>query len=146
MSEQDKNVAVYRRLIDECFNKGDLDAVDEIAAPNFVEHEVQAEGIGPDVLKEAITFLRTAMPDLHFEIEDMAVVGDRIWSRIEATGTHDGPIFGRPASGNPVRMGFMDVSRFENGMIVEHWGIPDNLAMLLQMGIVSLPAPEPAAD
>jgi predicted ester cyclase len=132
--------AIYRRLIEEGFNKGELYVADEIATPDFMEHEGNPHGVGPEVLKEAISGLRAILPDLRFEIKDLAVVDDKVWSRIEATGTNTGPVLGQPPTGKPVRMSFMDVSRFANGRLAEHWGIPDNLAMLTQLGLVTLPS------
>ena len=58
MSEE-KHKQVFRQLIEEGFNKGNLDALDEICAPGFIEHQV---GITPPTvegLKGAIISLRT---------------------------------------------------------------------------------------
>jgi predicted ester cyclase len=52
-----------------------------------------------------------------------------------ARGTHLGPFMG-PPTGKPITITVMDVCRFENGKIVEHWGVPDRFAMLVQLGLL----------
>jgi predicted SnoaL-like aldol condensation-catalyzing enzyme len=46
---------------------------------------------------------------------------------------------GHPASGRPVDVTVFDVMRFEDGLVVEHWGVADQLGLLLQVG--AMPAP-----
>jgi predicted ester cyclase len=57
----------------------------------------------------------------------MVVDGDKIWARSICTGTD-------PRSGKAVSMTVIDICRFENGKLVEHWGVPDRFAMLHQAG------------
>jgi predicted ester cyclase len=57
-----------------------------------------------------------------------------VWFRIRATGTNDGPMWGRPATGRPIDITVMDVMRVVDGRMVEHWGVADRLAVLKQIG------------
>ena len=57
-----------------------------------------------------------------------------VWFRIRSTGTNDGPMWGRPATGRPIDITVMDVMRVADGRIVEHWGVADRLAVLKQIG------------
>ena len=75
-----------------------------------------------------------SIPDLHLEIQDTATSGDTTWFRIRATGTNDGPMWGRPATGRPIDITVMDVMRVADGRMVEHWGVADRLAVLKQIG------------
>jgi predicted ester cyclase len=72
---------------------------------------------------------------LHLTIEDMAAVGDRVWIRMTARGTNLGPMFGPPTA-NEMTITVFDVCRFENGKIVEHWGVPDRFALMAQLGLL----------
>lgn len=38
-----------------------------------------------------------------------------------------GSIFGFPPTGKSIEIDVMDVVRFEDGKMVEHWGVPDQL-------------------
>ena len=138
--------AVYRRLIDEGFNQGDLSVVDELVAPDAREHQRGAED-GPEGAKKTITYLRSAFPDFKITIEEIAVSGNKIWARQRGGGTNAGKFAGHPPTG---RIGFtdvIDVCRIEDGRIVEHWGVPDQLGMMLQLGLLpppGRPGPAPA--
>jgi len=124
---------ISRAVIERGFNNGDFDGLEALVAPDMIEHQDGATS-GIDGLRALITELRTAFPDLHLEIQDTAISGDTAWFRIRATGTNDGPIWGRPATGRPMDITVMDVLRFSDGRMVEHWGVADRLAMLKQIG------------
>ena len=55
-------------------------------------------------------------------------------------GTNLGAFAGHPATGIKAFTDVIDVARFEGGKMVEHWGVPDQLGMLLQLGHVAPPS------
>ena len=129
------NITTFRRAIDEGWSRGSLDAIDELLAPDFVEHQA---GIGPgrEAVKNSIRSLRTAFPDLHLTFEAATADGDLVWARISATGTHEGPFMGVSATGRPIRVDVIDIVRVVDGKLVEHWGVADRLSLAQQLGIV----------
>jgi predicted ester cyclase len=124
---------IARAVIERGFNHGDLAALDAFVAPDIIEHQDGATS-GIDGLRALITELRAAFPDLHLAIEDTATSGDTTWFRIRSTGTNDGPLFGRPPTGRRIDITVIDVMRVKDGLMVEHWGVADRLAMLKQIG------------
>jgi predicted ester cyclase len=68
------------------------------------------------------------------------VCGDSVWTRNVATGTHEGPFMGHAPTGRRMRIDVFDVLRVADGRIVEHWGVPDRLGALLQIGAARPPA------
>jgi predicted ester cyclase len=86
-----------------------------------------------------VTSLRRAFSDYKLEIEDLVVTGDTVWTRNVATGTNDGTYMGHPPTGHTFRIYVVDLMRVVRGRVVEHWGVPDRLGVLLQLGIVSRP-------
>ena len=129
---------VMRRIFEEGFATGQTAIVDELCAPNLVEHQFGLAGTGPEAierLKAAIRDVHTVMPDLSFSIEDAAESRDTIWVRLRVTGTATGPFFG-PPSGRPVDITVLDVARIIDGRIAEHWGVPDRFALLAQTGVL----------
>ncbi|MDQ3720000.1 MAG: ester cyclase, partial [Actinomycetota bacterium] len=82
-------------------------------------------------------------------IDDLAVDGDTIWLRMIGTGTNDGSFMGHPPTGRAMRTDVFDALRVEGDRIVEHWGVPDRLGTLFQLGLAQPPthasAPSPAA-
>jgi predicted ester cyclase len=132
------HLATVRNLIERGFNHGDLTVLDEVLDPTYVEHEVLAPGVPPtrEAIRAIIESLRTGFPDLKMSIEAIDAVGDRVWLRMRATGTHEGPFMGNPPTGRKLSVDVLDVCRMRNGRIVEHWGIPDNLSAMDQLGLL----------
>jgi predicted ester cyclase len=127
---------VVRRLIEEGFSQGQLDVCDELIADEIVEHQDYGPGHAPGAagVKAVVTSLRRAFSDFKLEIEDMVVAGDTVWTRNVATGTNDGTYMGHPPTGRTFRIYVFDVIRVRGGRVVEHWGVPDRLGVLFQLG------------
>jgi predicted ester cyclase len=132
---------VFRRLIEEGFNAGDLSVADELTAPDMVEHQDYGPGHAPGAegVRAVMASLRRAFSDFRLDIQDVTVKGDAVWARLVGSGTNDGPYMGHPPTGRRMEVDVFDVVRVVDGRIVEHWGVPDRLSALLQMGIVQPP-------
>lgn len=140
MSSHD-NEAVLRRLYDEVVNGGNLAVVDELVAPDAIEHETVpgVEGGGPQAVRQWIGMARSAFPDFHLDVEDMIAEGDRVAARVTLSGTHQGEFVGMPPTGKHFSVNTIDIVRFADGKIAEHWGVTDNLGMMQQLGIIPTP-------
>ena len=134
-NQAERNIDLFRRIIEEGFNKGEFAVIDDIVSTDQIEHQ-PGLGAGPEGLKGAIVFLRTAFPDLTLTIEDITADGDKVWARTKARGTHTGPFAGRPATGKAIDIDVFDQCRFENGQMIEHWGVPDRMAQMQQLGMI----------
>jgi len=133
---------IVRRLIEEGFNQGDLEVADELVSPDLVEHQNFGPDHAPgaDGVKAVIASLKRAFSDFRLEIEDLAFDGDVVWLRMTGTGTNDGSFMGHPPTGRSMRTPVFDALRVVDGRIVEHWGVPDRLGTLFQLGLVQPPA------
>jgi|SRR3954451_20003007 predicted ester cyclase len=133
----------FAELIEQGFNHGDLAVADRLMAADAVEHQVHAPDVpvvGPAAVKAIIGTLRRSFSDLRLEIQEMATAGDMVWARIRSTGTNDGPFFGNPPTGRRFAIDVIDVVRFRDGRIVEHWGVADRLGVMFQLGLLSWPS------
>src|SRR3954452_2794651 len=92
----------YHRLIQVGFSQGKVAVVDDLFSPDFVEHQAGVRPATAEGVKELIAYLHRALPDLTCTIEDIAVVGDKVWGRLHARGTHRGSFMGVPPTGNTV--------------------------------------------
>ena len=137
------NIAATRRLIEEGFNGGNLEVCDELVAPDALEHQ-RGSGPGIEGTKNTIRTLRSWFTDFELEIVDVVASGDTVWIRNRATGINTGSVMGRPPTGRSFEITVIDICRFADGKIVEHWGVPDQLGMLLQLGLFGRPEPVPA--
>ena len=130
---------VMRRMFDEGFATGNGAVVDELCSPELVEHQFGLAGAtaaeAVQHVKDAISDVHRAVPDIAFTIEDAIERDGTIWMRARGRGTATGPFFGAP-SGRPVDITIVDIARVEDGRIVEHWGVPDRFAMLAQTGVL----------
>ena len=135
MSEE-QNKEVFRRVREEGYNDGNLEALDELFSPSFVEHQ---SGIHPqnlEGLKRSIRVLRSGFPDLHLPIEELRVAGDHTFARITARGTHTGQFMIVPPTGKQVSIDVIDICRFQNGRISDHWGVADRFSLMQQRGVI----------
>ena len=139
ITQQAQNMEQFHRLMEVGFGGGDTSVVDELFAPNFVEHQAGVHPANVEGVKGLIASLHQALPDLRCTIEDTVADGDTVWARMRGEGTHHGAFMGRPPTGNAVAITIIDICRFEGGKVVEHWGVPDRLSMLEQMGIIPRP-------
>jgi predicted ester cyclase len=132
------NEAVYRRLIEEGFNQGNLAVVDELVSQGSHEHQRGARD-GVAGTKDTIKYLRSAFPDFKITIDEVVVSGDKVWARQRGGGTNLGSFAGHPPTGIKAFTDVIDLVRIEDGKIVEHWGVPDQLGMMLQLGLIPQP-------
>ncbi len=143
MTQQD-HFAVFTRLMTEGFARGDDSVVDEVVTADFVEHQFGLEGAGPEAiakLKSAIRDVHQMVPDIEYTFDDHVEAGDTLWVRMTGRGTHSVPVMGRPPTGRPLTIQVIDITRYEDGRIAEHWGVPDRFALMAQTGALKRPAP-----
>ena len=140
MTTEERNKAGFRRVYEEGLNRGVLAIAEELIAPDFIDHEAHPGGDGgPESIRQVITMLRTAFPDLHFTIEELIAEGDTVAGRLTMNGTHDGPLMGMAPTGRQVRQAHMHFVRFRDGKAIEHWGVRDDMGMMRQLGAVPQP-------
>lgn len=130
--------ALARRFLDEAFNGGNLDVVDELVAPEFVNHDsaMPEPLVGIDAAKASITGYRDAFPDLRLTIEEMIAEGDLVTTRWTARGTHRGDLMGITATGKQATVTGITIDRIQDGRFVESWTNWDTLGLLQQLGAV----------
>ncbi len=138
MSEENK--AIVRRYVEEAVNQHNLEILDEIFAPDFINHAApsdQASGI--EGLKQFFAMMDSGFPDFHATVEDLIAEGDRVAVRFTFNGTHQGEFMGIAPTGEQVTMQGIDILRIAGSRIVELWGQEDMLGMMQQLG--AIPAP-----
>ena len=135
---------MVERIPLEVFNNDNFGLIDELVSSDFVEHYAQP-GVPPtrQGFKETAIALKKAFPDLRYTIEDSIETGDRIVHRLSAPGTMKGDFLGIPATGKRATWTEIHIGRVANGRLAEHWGVVDQLAMLVQLGVVQAPGRTP---
>jgi predicted ester cyclase len=144
-SRGDANKALVRRFYEE-IDKGNLAAMDELVAEDYVDHSpppFPGLGTGREALKRAFEIFWKATPGYH-RIEDQIAEGDKVVTRLTGIGKHDDDLPDIPRTGADLEMTATVVHRIENGKLVEKWADKDVLGFLQQLGVV--PMPGQAAD
>ena len=132
---------IVRKYPEEVISEGNLDLIDEIIADDYVEHNsARPEPLhGPDEVKEYVSTLRAAFPDIHCGVEDLIAEGDKVVRRDRATATHEGEFMGIEATGTEGVVEGIHIHRIEDGQLVETWAQNDMLSLMQQLGVVKLP-------
>jgi steroid delta-isomerase-like uncharacterized protein len=141
-SDVQSNEAHVRVFMERAFHQGDLSAVDEFNAVDGIDHQ---EPPGMDFiahLKQVIVGMRTAFPDLNFEIHELLAGGDIVAFRSTMTGTHSGtlnllPGQSLPATGRRVAVPHMHFMRIVDGKTQELWHQWNVPMMLQQLGVTA---------
>jgi steroid delta-isomerase-like uncharacterized protein len=127
----------FRRMFDE----GDLEFVDRAVGDDGVDHQHPESEIGLDFrahLKDVIVRMRTAFPDLHFELEHVVAQGDVVATNSTMTGTHRaafaiGPFAAIPPTGRQVAVRHMHFFRYRDGRCVDLWHVWDIPGLMQQL-------------
>jgi steroid delta-isomerase-like uncharacterized protein len=136
MDSASQGVAALRRLIDSINHHELARVAPEVIAPDFVRHDLAQTwpGIrGETGVRDLIGLLQAAMPDLHFEIDDIFESGDRVAMRFTLRGTQHGELLGRPPTGAQLTVSGINIYRIENGKIAETWQLADYLGLTRQL-------------
>ena len=139
------NKALSRRFLEEVFNKGKLNVLDEIIASDHVSTgpgTLPGMPAGPEGQKQLVTVYRNAFPDVHFTVDEQIAEGDKVVTRWTGRGTHKGELLGIPATDKSSTVTGIAVDRIVSGKIAESWGIFDQFGMMQQLGVI--PTPEVA--
>jgi ketosteroid isomerase-like protein len=121
----EENMALARRFM-EARVKGDVDAVDEMMAPNFVSHARLLPNQAPDRegVKWAVAQLAAAFSRARVVVEDQVAQGDKVVSRFIVHSTHDqGELMGVAPTDRELTSTHIVIQRIVEGKIAEEWGI-----------------------
>lgn len=133
-----RNREIGLRYFNEVWNRGNVTLLDQLLAPSYVNHTPSTPNPppGPEGLKPIVLAMRSAFPDLHYEIKDVIVTESAVVMRVVMTGTHRGALFGLPATGKKVSVEQINIEHIRDGRIVEHWRVTDELKLMRQLGAV----------
>ena len=128
-----------RRLLEQTFNDGSLELVDQLVAPDAVNHdpatppELRALS-GPEVFKRTVGMYRSAFPDVRMIVDDVIAADDKVVLRWHSEGTHRGELAGLAPTGVRGTVTGISIDRWKDGKIVESWVEWDNLGLARQIG------------
>ena len=135
MAAEELNVALVRRVVEEIWNRGDLDIADALFTAGYVNHAGLITNLvrGPEAIKISVALYRTAFPLLQIGIDTLTAKRDAVLLRWSA---HQAPAqAGAPGLGAPGALSGLIVSRCAGGQIAESWMHWDQPGVLAQLGL-----------
>jgi predicted ester cyclase len=130
-------MSIQKRWFEEVWNQGREASIEELSDPAIKSHGlVRPDGSEVDGLPAFKSFykdFRTAFSDIHIEVEDVVVEGDKSVARCLVTGTHSGEGLGKAPTGKPVKFTGMSMVRIKDGKIIESWNNFDFMTMYKQL-------------
>lgn len=127
--EANKNVV---RQLFEAWNAGELETASQLISP-------ECNGGGIDGFKRELTAFLTAFPDLQITLEDILAENNRVATRVTMRGTHQGTLFGIPATGKNALMKANHIFMLEDNKITQRHGQMDRLELMTQLGMKLVP-------
>jgi len=125
-SQEKRNKALVESFIEEIFNKHNLSAIE-----NYLN---DAAGKEKEGFKQFLSAFFKAFPDWHANLEQIVAEGNLVVIFLNGSGTHKGEFQGMPPTYKPINIRSADLYRIENGIIVEHRDVVDQLNLLQQTG------------
>jgi predicted ester cyclase len=131
MTEVDP-VTIGGRVIEEGWNQGRLEVIDELVDPRYVRHTFFGDMHGPEAFKERISMMRSAVSGFHTEIHEIVVHGSSGFCHYTVTGQHTGELLGNPPTGNDIEFGGAVLVHYAGGKLIEEWEYVDTARVLAQ--------------
>lgn len=126
------------RAVFEIFNTANTDGIENLVAADFVDHQKPPEvtSTGIQMIKDMLAMYRTSMPDVHQEWLGSSTSGDRTYIHYRLTGTNTGPYGDMQPTGKSIDVMGVDIMRFQDGKVAEHWGYMEEMKMMEQLGMM----------
>jgi predicted ester cyclase len=132
-SLEERNKALIRSFIEEIFNKHNLSSIQKYFGKNSVEGRPQAEK-GGERFKQFLSEFFKVFPDWHTDIEHIVAENGFVVVFLNGFGTQKGEIQGMPPTNKSINIRSADLYRIENGIMIGHWDVVDQLNLLKQTG------------
>jgi serine phosphatase RsbU (regulator of sigma subunit)/predicted ester cyclase len=137
------NIALVRRFF-EARGKGDLNAIEELLAPDFVVHtklfpDQQSDQSDRDGYLRATAEYSAAFSNVRILVEDQVAGGDKVVTRFIVRGTHDREeILGVAPTGRETAHMTIVIHRISGGKIAEEWGVGTSISELREGWVARL--------
>src|SRR5918994_1869406 len=124
MSSAKENMALARRFL-EARGKADLDGMEQMMAPDFVDHTLApGQQLDRERYKRSVAEYVSAFSNIRILIEDQVAGGDKVVTRFVGRSTHDrGELMGVAPTGMELTNRVIVIHRISGGKIAEEWGV-----------------------
>jgi len=136
MATRDDLKEIADRWMEDVWQRGDVEAIDELHAPDFVDHSPAGRTPDRDGFRAGVAELYAAFPDFSTVTEQLVIdaTAGTVGVRWTAVGTHKGTFMGVPPTGKRIAFEGVEILRIQDGRIMERWGEWDGISLLRQLG------------
>ena len=128
------NKQLLRRFYKEVYVDWNMALADQVLSPQFISHDWPTSGsTGPRAFRDYYSAIRSAVPDAHYEVDDLIAEDDKVVVRWRLLGTHQGNFQGIAPTGRAIVLEGIAIYRVEDGMLVERWVVSDVHGVLEQI-------------
>jgi len=138
MTSQETSKELVGRWITGIWGRGNIELLQELATEDYSYSYPGQEGLRGDAFVDYVHAIRSAIPDLDDTIEQQVADGDTVVTRGTTRGTHQGSFGDIAPTGNLIEVSWVMFTRLEDGRIAEEWEIFDELALMKQLGAISM--------
>ena len=136
--------AIARRTLEEIFPGGDVAALAEVVHPNIVDHDgPPGAPPGLDGMAWSMGMLHAAFSDRRWAIHQVIADDDTVVLHCTFHGRHTGAFLGLAPTSRSFAFRQIHIVRFQDGLAIEHWAVPDDLDLVRQLGPIPRPPSEP---
>ena len=133
IATEEQNIKIIKLYVDEILNHNNLSLVDSIIGDEFVDPASVVGEHGPEALRHVISYFRSTFPDLKVKIDEIITDKDKVAWKWTAEATHQGEIFGIPATNKNILFNGIIIDKIMDGKIVQRQGIWDRLGLKEQL-------------
>jgi predicted ester cyclase len=121
--------------------RGDLDAVDDLVAPDFVAHGQGGmdDARGRETFREWLRWYTSAFVNREWTVHDILSEGDRTVVRCSGRATYKGGLLDIPSEDQRVLETSILILRIESGLVKEIWSEMSDLQLVMQLGAFPVP-------
>ncbi len=131
----EKNIAAQKKF-GAAINSGNLDELEELVSSNVKDHDpAEGQTAGAQGYINFFTMMRIAFPDLKIEPVHIVADDNNVAFAYDISGTHEVEFMDIRPTGKKIKVRGIQISRFEDGLMVERWGSSDELGILKQLGV-----------
>ena len=130
------NKTAMRQFFQRVYNEGDIAFLDEVTSGGFVSHDRGNPTNDREGVKQIVSAIKAAFPDVVFTTDDVIGEDDRVAARFTMSGTQTGEFMGVPPTNKQIIVTGIDIVRFEDGKAIEHWHEWSGMELLQQLGVL----------
>ncbi|MBA3899296.1 MAG: ester cyclase [Bacteroidetes bacterium] len=135
-----KNEELVRNVF-KVWETGNTEEIEQYTDSNFMEHTpdpaFKSDKKGIEYVKDLISTYREAFSNLKVDIKQVITNENKAVVYSTFKGKHTGMLNDIPPTNKEVSFDNIDIMEINNGKISGHWGIADNLNLMMQIGVLT---------